>query len=89
MDSNKISKNASEIIKSRMQANREIIKSRMQANCIILVKKTQVTRCHAMRARYKDRWTKRGVNWAFFQNSKTNKATLTYAKLVRLNSPTG
>ena len=34
-----------------MQANREIIKSRMQANCIVLVKKTQVTRCHAMRDR--------------------------------------
>ena len=37
----------------------------------------------------KDRWTKRGVNWAFFKFLKQSKATLTYAKLVRLNSPTG
>ena len=39
--------------------------------------------------RCKDRWTKRGVNWAFFKFLKQNKATLTYAMLVRLNSPTG
>ena len=37
----------------------------------------------------KDRWTKRGVNWAFFKILKQGKATLTYAILVRLNSPTG
>ena len=37
----------------------------------------------------KDRWTKRGVNWAFFKFLKQGKTTLTYAKLVRLNSPTG
>ena len=30
-----------------------------------------------------------GVNWAFFKFLKQNKATLTYAMLVRLNSPTG
>ena len=30
-----------------------------------------------------------GVNWAFFKFLKQGKATLTYAKLVRLNSPTG
>ena len=30
---------------------------------------------------YKDRWTKRGVNWAFFKFLKQNKATLTYAIL--------
>ena len=35
----------------------------------------------------KDRWTKRGVNWAFFKFLKQVKATLTYAILVRLNSP--
>ena len=37
----------------------------------------------------KDRWTKRGVNWAFFKILKQIKATLTYAMLVRLNLPTG
>ena len=37
----------------------------------------------------KDRWTKRGVNWAFFKFLKQNKIILTYAILVRLNSPTG
>ena len=41
------------------------------------------------RAVCKDRWTKRGVNWAFFKFLRQNKATLTYAILVRLNSPTG
>jgi len=30
-----------------------------------------------------------GVNWAIFKFLKQNKATLTYAILVRLNSPTG
>ena len=30
-----------------------------------------------------------GVNWAFFKFLKQGKVTLTYAKLVRLNSPTG
>ena len=30
-----------------------------------------------------------GGELGLFQISKTNKATLTYAKLVRLNSPTG
>ena len=30
-----------------------------------------------------------GVNWAFFKFPKQIKATLTYAMLVRLNSPTG
>ena len=30
-----------------------------------------------------------GVNWAFFKFQKQIKATLTYAMLVRLNSPTG
>ena len=30
-----------------------------------------------------------GMNWAFFKFLKQNKATLTYAILVRLNSPTG
>ena len=30
-----------------------------------------------------------GGELGLFQNSKTIKATLTYAKLVRLNSPTG
>ena len=30
-----------------------------------------------------------GVNWAFFKFLKQNKAILTYAMLVRLNSPTG
>ena len=30
-----------------------------------------------------------GVNWAFFKFLRQNKATLTYAILVRLNSPTG
>ena len=30
-----------------------------------------------------------GVNWAFFQICKAIKTTLTYAMLVRLNSPTG
>ena len=30
-----------------------------------------------------------GVNWAFFKFLKQIKATLTYAMLVRLNSPTG
>jgi len=29
-----------------------------------------------------------GVNWAFFKFLKQNKATLTYAMLVRLNLPT-
>ena len=29
------------------------------------------------------------MNWAFFKFLKQNKAILTYAKLVRLNSPTG
>ena len=37
----------------------------------------------------KDRWIKRGGELGLFQISKTNKATLTYAMLVRLNSPTG
>ena len=37
----------------------------------------------------KDRWTKRGGELGLFQISKTIKTTLTYAKLVRLNSPTG
>ena len=39
--------------------------------------------------RCKDRWTKRGGELGLFQISKTNKTTLTYAKLVSLNSPTG
>jgi len=30
-----------------------------------------------------------GVNWAFLKFLKQIKATLTYAMLVRLNSPTG
>ena len=30
-----------------------------------------------------------GVNWAFFKFLKQIIATLTYAMLVRLNSPTG
>ena len=37
----------------------------------------------------KDRWTKRGGELGLFQISKIVKTTLTYAKLVRLNSPTG
>ena len=37
----------------------------------------------------KDRWTKMGGELGLFQISKTIKATLTYAMLVRLNSPTG
>ena len=37
----------------------------------------------------KDRWTKRGGELSFFQIFKTIKTTLTYAMLVRLNSPTG
>ena len=36
-----------------------------------------------------DRWTKRGGELGLFQISKTIKATLTYAMLVRLNSSTG
>ena len=39
--------------------------------------------------RCKDRWTKRGGELGLFQISKIVKTTLTYAKLVRLNSPTG
>ena len=30
-----------------------------------------------------------GVNWAFFNFLKQSKATITYAILERLNSPTG
>ena len=41
------------------------------------------------RAGCKDRWTKRGGELGLFQISKIDKTTLTYAKLVRLNSPTG
>ena len=37
----------------------------------------------------KDRWTKRGGELGLFQISKIDKTTLTYAMLVRLNSPTG
>ena len=45
--------------------------------------------CFGAWYRCKDRWTKRGGELGLFQISKAIKTTLTYAMLVRLNSPTG
>ena len=52
---------------------------------------------HQIRMKLADEWKtavringpRGGVNWAFFKFLKQIKATLTYAKLARLNSPTG
>ena len=44
---------------------------------------------HSIWPMCKDRWTKKGGELGLFQISKIVKTILTYAMLVRTNSPTG